>query len=165
MSNDALQFSDLSKVFPAPETKAKPIPMSIPGGAMARILLGDTDPVFALTLFPSMIQAGYEVVVAELGADAIAELRKADHPPVALLDWGLPGMASGEICRRMRDAGKNVYLILIGDRPCTADIVAGLEAGADLFVPKSVPMEELLAYIKVGLKATSRQRVTQSSEV
>jgi DNA-binding response OmpR family regulator len=65
----------------------------------------------------------------------------------------------------MRDAGKNVYLILISDRPSTADIVAGLEAGADLFVPKAIPMEELLAYIGVGVKATSRQRVTETSEV
>jgi DNA-binding response OmpR family regulator len=158
MSHDALQFTDLSKVFPTVETKPKPIPMASSGEHKARILLGDSDPVFALAIFPPLVQDGYEVVVTESGQDAITELRKADHPPVAILDSTLAGMDGLQICERMRDAEKNVYIILINRTPTTADVVRGLEAGADLFVSKSIPPEELLAYVKVGLRTLDRSR-------
>ena len=156
--SDALQFTDLSKVFPTLETKPKPIPMENTGGHKARILLGDSDPVFALAIFPSLVREGYEVVVTESGPDAISELRKADHPPVAILDSTLAGMDGLQICERMRDAEKNLYIILISRTPATEDVVRGLEAGADLFVSKSIPPEELLAYVKVGLRVVHRKR-------
>lgn len=162
MSHDSLQFADLSKVFPAPEAKMKPIPMQSSGTVTARILLANNDPVFALALFPSLVQAGYEVVVTESGNDAIAELRNAVHPPVAIIDRNLPGMDAMEICQRMRDADKNIYLILIEDNATTPSVVAGLEGGADLYLSKSVPPEELLSYVKVGLRATNRQRTAAS---
>lgn len=153
---DALQF-DLSKVFPVQESKPKPLPMQGGGEHTARILLANTDPVFALALFPSLVQAGFEAVVTETGIDAISELRKADHPPVAILDWNLPGMDGREICQRMRDADKNVYVILVSDRPSNEDVVSGLDMGADLFVSKSTAPEVFLAYIKVGVRVTARQ--------
>jgi len=158
MSHDALQFSDLAKVFPTPEGKPKPIPMVSSGGQKPRILIGDGDPVYTLTVFQHLVEAGYEVVVTEVGTDAIAELRKADHPPVAILDWKLPGMDGTEICERMRDAGKNVYLILTSAKPTTQEIVAGLEMGADLFLSKSLPPQELVAHVKVGVRIIHRQR-------
>ncbi len=158
MSPDALQFADLAKVFPIADGKLKPMQMASSGGRKTRILIGDDDPVFTLTLFHFLAQAGYEVTVAENGADTIAELRKADYPPVAILDWELPGMGGGEICERMRDAGKNVFLILNKEPLTTAEVVDGLEKGADLYLLKSVPPEELLAHVKVGVRIIERQR-------
>jgi len=158
MSNDALQFADLSKVFPIADGKPKPMQMASSGGSKARILIGDGDPVYTMTLFQFLAQAGYEVVVAENGHDAIAELRKTEHPPVAILDWQLPGMNGSEICERMREAEKNIYLILYREALTTPTIIDGLEKGADLFLQKSVPPEELLAHVKVGLRIVNRQR-------
>ena len=158
MSSDALPFADLDKVFPDQEGKPKPLQMPGSGGIKLRVLIGDDDPVHTLTLFHCLAQAGYEVVVAETGTDAIAELRKADHPPVAILDGKLPGMNGREICARMRDVGKNIYLILTGENPTTQEIVAGLESGADLYLPKSIPPEEMLAHVKVGVRIVSRQQ-------
>ncbi len=158
MSDNVLQFSDLAKVFPIAETKPKPIQMQSSGGSKPRILIGDDDPVYTLTLFHFLAQAGYELVVAENGTDAITELRKADHPLVAILDWRMPGMDGVEICERMRDADKDVYLIVGSEQPTTSEIVAGLESGADLYVPKSIPPDELLAQVKVGLRIIGRQR-------
>jgi DNA-binding response OmpR family regulator len=158
MPPDALPFSDLSKVFPS-ATKPKPIQMQGSGGLKPRVLIADNDPVYTLTVFHFLVQAGYEVLVTEQGADAIAELRKADHPRVAILNSRLSGMEGIEICERMRDAEKNVYLMLTGDNPTTHEIVIAMERGADLLLSKSLPPEELLAHIKVGLRTTARHRV------
>jgi len=146
---------DVSKVFPAQEPKRPRITLPS-SGDKPRILLADTDPVYALTLFHTLAQAGYEVVVVENGTDAVTELRKVDHPAVAILQSKMPGMDGSEICERMRDAEKDVYLILGGDASESADIVSGLESGAHQYLRKSIPPEELLAHVKVGLRIISR---------
>jgi len=159
MPSEELKFVDFSKIFPIAERGPKPIQMPN-SGVKHRILIGDADPVYTLVLFESLVQAGYEAVVAATGTDAIAELRKADHPPVAILDCEMPGMDASEICQRMRDAGKDVYLILSSEKPTTQEIVSGLESGADLYLPKSILPQELLAHVKVGLRTVGRQRAS-----
>jgi DNA-binding response OmpR family regulator len=158
MPHDSLKFTDLAKVFPAADGKPKPMQMPSSGGLKTRILIGDDDPVHTLTIFQTLVEAGYEVVVAERGTDAIAELRKADHPPVAILERRLPGMDGLEICERMRDAGKNVFLILYSVQPTTAEMVAGLEKGADLYLSKTIAPALLVAQIQAGLRTVARLR-------
>ncbi len=157
MPSKALKFTDLAKVFPVEEAKPTLIPRDSSGSRKPRVLVADDDPVFMLALFQSLAEAGYEVIAMERGTDAVAALRKADHPPVAILDWKLPGMDGMEICERMRDAEKSVYLILTSEQPTSQEIVAGLEIGADLYLPKSIPPRELLAHIKVGERIIQRQ--------
>lgn len=159
---NAIPFSDLAKVFPSAKGTPKPIQMPSSGGGKPRVLLGEDDPVETLTLFQTLAEAGFEVVMATNGTDAIAELRKADHPPVAILERQLPGMSGLEICERMRDAGKHVYLILLGRAPASAEIITGLESGADLYLPKSIPPAELAAHVKVGLRIIGRQQAQES---
>lgn len=161
MPGDALQFPDVSKIFPQSEQR-KIRPLQVPNsGDRPRVLLAEEDPVNSLTLFHFLSQAGYEVVVAVTGSDAITELRKADHPSVAVLRAELPEMTGAEICKRMRDADKNVYLILYSEHSTSANIVAALEAGADLYLSKSVPAEELLAHVKVGVRIIGRQQTLE----
>jgi DNA-binding response OmpR family regulator len=156
MAGDALKFPDVSKIFPVSEqTRVKPLQVQI-SGDHPRVLLAEDDPVHSLTIFHFLSQAGYEVVVAVTGKDAIAELRKNDHPPVAILHANLPEMDGTEICRRMRDAAKDVYLILYSDAPTSEQVVATLNAGADVHLPKSVPPPELLAHVKVGQRIINR---------
>ena len=127
-------------------------------GDKSRILIADEDPVARLTLFHFLAQAGYDVVVAETGDEAISELRKSDHPPVAILHPKLPGMSGTEICKRIREAGRFVHVILSSDSPSSSEIVAGLDIGADQYVTKATPPEELLAHVKVGLRIIARLR-------
>lgn len=155
---NAIPFTDLAKVFPGEKGTPKPLQMESSGGGKPRILLGEDDPIETLAIFQCLAEAGYEIVVATNGTDAVTELRKADHPPVAILERQLPGMSGLEICERMRDAGKHVYLILLATYPTTADIIAGLETGADLYLSKSIPPRELLAHVKVGQRIIERQR-------
>ena len=157
MAGDSLKFPDISKIFPqAEQPKVKPLQMQT-FGDKPRVLLADDDPVYSLAVFQCLAQAGYEVILAVTGTDAISELRKADHPPVAILRSTLPGMTGIEICDRMREAVKDLYLIVYSPAPTTAEIVAGLEAGADLLVPQTIPLPELIAYVKVGLRVIGRQ--------
>lgn len=153
-----IPFADLEKVFPASEAKPKPIQMVSSGGSRPRVLIAEDDPLYSLGLFERLVLAGYEVVVAVTGTDAIAELRKADHPPVAILAATLPGMNAAEICERMRDAGKDVYLILLSPAPTTQDVISGLEIGADEVFSKSILLEELVAHVRVGVRIISRMR-------
>jgi len=156
MAGDALKFPDISKIFPeAEQPKVKPLQMQT-FGDKPRVLLGDDDPVHSLSVFQALAQAGYEVVLAVTGTDAISELRKADNPPVAILRSNLPGMSGIEICERMRDAAKEVYLVVYSEAPSSAEIVSGLESGADLLVPQSIPPAELIAHVKVGMRIVGR---------
>ena len=153
--SEPLKF-DLSKVFPGEAKRPERIPRPSYGGDRIRVLIADEDPVFRLTLFDVLSRAGYEVVVGETGVEAIAELRKADHPLLAILGWKMEGMGGAEICKRMRDAEKDAYLILSHAGPATPEIVSGLEAGADHVLAKSIPPEELLAQVKAGVRIALR---------
>jgi DNA-binding response OmpR family regulator len=158
MSGDALKFPDISKIFPTSEQqKLKPLQVPI-SGDRPRVLLADDDPVHSLTVFHFLSQAGYDVVVAVTGTDAIGELRKAEHPSVAILRAKLPGMSGTAICERMRDAAKEVYLIVCSESPTAAEIIAGLEGGADLYVPNTIAPEILLAHVKVGMRVIGRHQ-------
>lgn len=158
MPGEAIPFPDVSKIFPQSEqNKIKPLQVAS-SGDRPRVLLAEDDPVHSLTLFHFLSQAGYDVVVAVTGPDAITELRKAGHPAVAVLRAELPGMNGAEICQRMSEAGKNVYLILYSEQPTSEAIVKALEGGADMFVAKSIPSKEMLAHVKVGLRIIAREQ-------
>jgi DNA-binding response OmpR family regulator len=161
--SEVLKF-DISKVFPAEAPAPPRVPLPTYGGERPRILIADDDPVYTLTVFDLLSRAGYEVVVAETGLEAIKELRRADHPPLAILNWNVKGISGKEICERMREAGKDVYLIVNSARPDSDEIVSGLEAGADNFLSKSVPPSELLSHVKAGLRIATRLRSARATD-
>jgi DNA-binding response OmpR family regulator len=158
MSPTELHFPDQSKIFPGVTAKPASIPLPASTGDKTRILVADEDPVGRLTLYSFLTEAGYEVVIAENGNEAIAELRKADNPPVAILDCVLPGMSGAEICKRMRSVEKLVYLILSSNKTGKEEVAAALESGADSYLPRPIAREELLALVKSGLRIIGRQR-------
>jgi DNA-binding response OmpR family regulator len=165
MSDDALKFPELTKVFPAAENARPKLIQQSSFADRPRILTAISDPVRTLMLHHFLTAAGFGVVATENGADAIALLRKPDHPHVAILEDDLANpsgtMPGREVCDRMREAAKNVYLILMSENPSSKDIVSGLNTGADLYLPNAVPPEELLAYVKAGQRATSLRAEAQ----
>jgi DNA-binding response OmpR family regulator len=152
---EPLKF-DMSGIFPAEAKRVERLPLPTYGGDRPRVLVADDDPVFRLMIFDVLTRAGFEVVIAETGTEAITELRKADHVPVAILGWNLAGMSGVEICHRMLDAAKEVYLILSHENPSSVDIVNGLDGGADQVLAKSAPVQELAAHVRVGLRIAAR---------
>jgi CheY-like chemotaxis protein len=127
---------------------------------LLRVLIADDDPFFRTLLQDAIAPAASEVVTVSDGLAAMRILEGADAPPLAVLDWVMPGLDGAEICRRLRarPPGAQTYVILITSRERTEDLVAGLEAGADDYVTKPFAPEELRARVRVGARVVTLQR-------
>ena len=117
-----------------------------------KILEADDDAVCRHVLELVLSDFGYTVTGCADGDDAWRELQKPDAPPIAILDWLMPGLNGDEICRRVRarQHGPPAYLIILTIKDARKDIVAGLRSGADDYVPKPFDYEELRARVQVG---------------
>ena len=122
-----------------------------------RILLVEDDPSIRELTTIGLRAAGYEVVAAADGREAL-ERFDADHPDAVVLDIMLPILDGLAVCRRIR-SGSQVPVIMLTARTDAFDVVAGLEAGADDYVRKPFELPELVARLRVALR---RAGVTES---
>jgi two-component system KDP operon response regulator KdpE len=98
--------------------------------------------------------AGYRVIEAESGAQAIVEA-STRRPDLVLLDLGLPDMDGVEVARRIREWSA-VPIIVLSARGRERDKVLALDAGADDYVTKPFGVEELLARMRVAVRNAAR---------
>ncbi len=96
---------------------------------------------------------GYEVSIANDGLTGLTQIRNT-NPDLVILDWMMPGMTGLEVCRRLRQTGSKVPVILLTAKDDVSDRVAGLDAGADDYLVKPFSIEELLARIRAHLRRT-----------
>jgi two-component system cell cycle response regulator len=117
-----------------------------------RVLVAEDDLTSRLVLQKTMAKWGYEVSSVCDGNAAWEELQKPDAPALVVLDWEMPGMDGIDVCRKVRaaESGHPRYIILLTGRSETADLVAGLEAGANDYVGKPFEPAELRARVDVG---------------
>ena len=92
-------------------------------------------------------RAGYEVVEAESGEEALEKLKAQRDIRVALLDVMLPGIDGFEVCRRLRANDANIGIIMLTARSQEMDKVTGLMTGADDYVTKPFSPAELTARV------------------
>ena len=118
---------------------------------MARILLVEDDETIRMALQFALGKAGYDVVVAEDGAEGLLKAQNED-PDLILLDIMLPGFSGIHITRTLRQAGNRTPIILLTALDQESDKVTGLEAGADDYVTKPFFMVELQARIRANLR-------------
>ena len=123
---------------------------------MTKILIVEDEPRIASFVSRGLEAAGYETVVVEDGADALAAALRGDADLV-LLDVGLPTMDGFEVLRELRSRGSVVPVIMLTARSSTRDTVEGLDAGANDYVPKPFVFEELLARVRSRLRETVPQ--------
>lgn len=112
------------------------------------VMVVEDDPSIGALVRTYLERSGYRALWVRSGEDALAELRR--HPiALVVLDIGLPGIDGFEVCRRI--AGE-VPVIMLTARDEEPDRVAGLEVGADDYVPKPFSPRELTARVKAVLR-------------
>ncbi len=118
---------------------------------VAKILVVEDETKLAQFIELELKYEGYDVTVANDGLIGLTTARSEEFD-LLLLDWMLPGASGIEICRRLRDTGNRVPVILLTAKDDVADRVAGLDAGADDYVVKPFSVEELLARVRAQLR-------------
>lgn len=120
----------------------------------ARVLVADDDATTRAALVSVVKRSGWEVVAVECGSHALDALLADDGPRVALVDWMMPDLTGLELCQSVRahETLLPPYLILVTVRSGSADVVAGLDAGADDYLVKPIDAAELRARVRVGLR-------------
>jgi two-component system, OmpR family, copper resistance phosphate regulon response regulator CusR len=126
---------------------------------MTRILIAEDEDRIVSFLEKGLRAGGYSTVAVGTGADALA-LARDDSFDLLLLDLGLPGMNGHEVLRSMRSRGETMPVIILTARDGVDDTVAGLQGGADDYVPKPFRFEELLARIRLRLRDSAAPEST-----
>ncbi|MGI5222971.1 response regulator transcription factor [Nocardia sp. CA-290969] len=125
-----------------------------------RILVVDDDRAVRESLRRSLTFNGYTVDLAVDGIDAL-EKATAERPDALVLDVMMPRLDGLEVCRRLRSTGDDLPILVLTARDSVSERVAGLDAGADDYLPKPFALEELLA----RLRALLRRRAPDVGEV
>jgi two-component system, cell cycle response regulator len=115
------------------------------------ILIADDDRLLRRILETSLKAAGYDVVAAENGKEAL-ELFKKNYYPIVMTDWIMPEMDGLDLCRAIRseEAERYTYIILLTSLDSKNDIIAGLESGADEYLVKPINQPELKTRLKTA---------------
>lgn len=130
-----------------------------------KILVADDDQAVRESLRRSLIFNGYTVVLATDGAEAL-EMIESERPDLAILDVMMPKRDGLEVCRELRSHGDDIPILLLTARDAVSERVAGLDAGADDYLPKPFALEELLARTRSLFRRATRPAIneTQSNE-
>ncbi|UDL94725.1 response regulator transcription factor [Lichenihabitans sp. PAMC28606] len=115
-----------------------------------RILVVDDEPQIHRFLRPTLVAAGFEVVSALTGKEALGIIAKA-VPELVLLDLGLPDMDGRAVLEAIR-AVSRVPIVILSARDDEAAKVEALDAGADDYVNKPFGVEELMARLRTALR-------------
>lgn len=124
-----------------------------------RILIAEDDPVSRRLLRKTLEDWGHEVVAAADGREAWDRFRELGVKFV-IADWIMPELDGIALCRRIRaeESGGYVYFILLTGKDRRADIVEGLEAGADDYVAKPFDREEMRVRVRAGERILNLER-------
>ncbi len=120
---------------------------------MARILVAEDEADMAMGLRDNLQFEGYQVIVAGDG-EAALEAATRESPDLILLDIMMPKIDGLEVCRRIRQAGFTIPILMLTAKSQEIDVVRGLEVGADDYITKPFSIRELLARVKAALRRT-----------
>jgi diguanylate cyclase (GGDEF)-like protein len=123
------------------------------------ILIAEDDTVSRIALQRRLEGWGYRVAVVGDGEAAWEALRADNAPPIAILDWTMPGLDGLEVCRRLRlnQTDHYTYVILLSAREEKSAIVTALQAGVDDYLVKPCEWNQLEARLVVALRILSLQ--------
>jgi two-component system response regulator MprA len=116
------------------------------------ILVVDDEPAVRDSLRRALELEGYAVELARDGEEALDRLALEDQPDAVILDILMPGIDGLEVCRRLRQTGSTLPVLMLTARAEVDSRVAGLDAGADDYLPKPFALAELLARLRALLR-------------
>jgi diguanylate cyclase (GGDEF)-like protein len=124
-----------------------------------RILIAEDDFTSRAMLAAVLRKGGHEIQEANNGAEAWLVLQQPDAPAMAIIDWMMPEMDGLELVRRVRGlvTDQPPYLIMLTSKGEKADIIAGLDAGANDYLGKPFDAGELQARVNVGFRMVEMQ--------
>ncbi|MCH7823824.1 MAG: response regulator transcription factor [Acidobacteria bacterium] len=123
---------------------------------MTRVLVVEDDPSIRRGLVMNLETEGYEVSSTADGADGY-RLVQDQSPDLVVLDLMLPSLSGYELCKKLRDEGSTVPIIMLTARGEESDRVLGLDLGADDYVTKPFSVRELMARIRAVLRRTNAE--------
>ena len=126
------------------------------GTGEARLLVVDDEATILELLAGSLRFAGFEVMTATSGAEAL-RAAAAWRPDLVLLDVMMPDGDGFEVVRRLRSSGPDVAVIFLTARDGVRERVAGLAMGGDDYVTKPFSLDEVLERIRAVLRRTGRE--------
>jgi two-component system cell cycle response regulator len=136
------------------EAISSPVSAALPAekSTLSCVLVAEDDPLYRRALEHFLVGKGYAVQLVGNGQQALQDALSPDAPRLLVLDWIMPGLSGPEICRRLRESPRDryQYVLLLTAKHTVADIVEGLEAGADDYLTKPFNVHEFLARIRVG---------------
>ncbi len=125
----------------------------------ARILLVEDEPGLVLTLSDLLADEGHEVESATDGVSGLARAT-AETFDLVILDVMLPGKNGFEVCRELRQRGRDCAILMLTAKTQLTDRVVGLKLGADDYLTKPFEPPELLARIEALLRRVHREKLT-----
>ena len=123
----------------------------------AAVLVVEDDRSIRRMLERTLAAEGYDVAGVSDGGGALAAIERA-APDLLVLDLGLPGLDGVAVCRRLRDKGLALPILMLTARDGLDDRVAGLDAGADDYLVKPFAPEELSARVRALLRRGEEPR-------
>jgi len=127
-----------------------------------KVLIVDDDANARLILTKILVKAGYEVNEATNGKEALEKV-KALMPDVMIIDWMMPEVDGEQLARWIKNdpTFRFTYIILLTSKGDTKDRVRGLQAGADDYISKPAPHEEVLARVESGMRMRALYKEVQ----
>jgi two-component system, cell cycle response regulator len=137
------------------DSRYKPSAQRLEARDSCRILVVDDDALVRARLSALLNAAQYDVEVATTGEEALRIL-DATHCHIVLTDWQMPDMDGLALCRhiRLRHHEGYVYVLMLTIRDGESDALTGLAAGADAYVIKGAPIDDILARLEIGRRIT-----------
>ncbi len=117
-----------------------------------KILVVDDERAVRESLRRALELEGYEIELAADGEEALRRLGLEPPVDATILDVLMPGIDGLEVCRRLRSSGSAVPVLMLTARAEVDSRVAGLDAGADDYLPKPFALAELLARVRALLR-------------
>ena len=120
---------------------------------LPRLLVVEDEPNILELLSASLRYAGFEVITASGGTEAVQAAQR-HRPDLIVLDVMLPDMDGFDVIRRLRGGGARIPVVFLTARDAMDDKVRGLTLGGDDYVTKPFSLEEVIARIRAVLRRT-----------